>query len=595
MHRGKQTGFAQVRGKQPCLRLLGADAVRTPEQKVFCLTLTAAGAAVARRLPYEHRHGNVAETIRAEWHRAGGFVIVGSTGIAVRAVSGLLASKQQDPAVVSIDERARWAVSLAGGHHGANELCREVATLLGAEAVITTASEAAGVPPLDSLTGYTSEGDLASVARRWLDGEPPELWVDPALGAWPVPPVLANLDHRPDPRSSRITITDSNRSHQADEVLLRPLSLVVGAGASSGADPTEAGALLQRALVEAGLHPSSVGAVATIDIKASEPALVQLARSLRAELRTFSSAQLKAASATAGITSPSAAVERAVGTPSVAEAACLLAAGQGAELVVPKLVTKGSTIAVARRARPAGCLLVVGLGPGGASSRTIEATSAVRHAEVVIGYGPYVDQASDLLSDNQVVLRYPIGSEVERCQEALRRAAAGEVVALVCSGDPGIYAMASLACELAPMAGCPPMKVLPGVTAAQAAAAALGAPLGHDHAAISLSDLLTPWSQIEARLDATAAAGLAIALYNPRSAGRPYRLAQAMKIIGRHLPPDVPAAVVTDAGRPTERVMRTTLGTLDPVAVGMRSIVIVGSASSRWICGQMVTPRGYSR
>ncbi|MGH9222629.1 MAG: precorrin-3B C(17)-methyltransferase, partial [Acidimicrobiales bacterium] len=233
------------------------------------------------------------------------------------------------------------------------------------------------------------------------------------------------------------------------------------------------------------------------------------------------------------------------------------------------------------------------LGPGGPAHRTPAATAAVRHAGCVVGYVPYVDLAADLLTAAQDVVRFAIGAEAERCEVALRRAAAGEQVALVCSGDPGVYAMASLVCELAPSHGDPPVTIVPGVTASLAAAAVLGAPLGHDHASVSLSDLLTPFDVIERRLQAVAGGDFVVSLYNPRSQRRTSQLDRALDILGSCRPPGTPAAVVTDVGRPGQRVVRTTLADLDPTTVGMLSLVVVGASTTRWLGERMVTPRGY--
>jgi cobalt-precorrin 5A hydrolase/precorrin-3B C17-methyltransferase len=262
-------------------------------------------------------------------------------------------------------------------------------------------------------------------------------------------------------------------------------------------------------------------------------------------------------------------------------------------LIVEKRRSADATVAVARRARPEGHLAVVGLGPGDPALRTPAAAAGVRHADVVIGYGPYVDLAADLLDAHHAVVRSPIGAETERCTEALRRAATGERVALVCSGDPGVYAMASLVCELAPNHGDPPVTIVPGVTAALAAAAVLGAPLGHDHAAVSLSDLLTPWRVIERRLKAVADGDFTVSLYNPRSKRRTAQFDAALEILARRRAPETPAAIVTDAGRPGQRVVRTTIADLDPEQVDMLSLVVVGSATTRWQGDRMVTPRGY--
>jgi precorrin-3B C17-methyltransferase len=243
-----------------------------------------------------------------------------------------------------------------------------------------------------------------------------------------------------------------------------------------------------------------------------------------------------------------------------------------------------------------GRLDIVGLGPGGPEHRTAAAAAAVRGAEVVIGYGPYVDQCADLL-DGQDVVRGAMGEEGARADEALRRAAAGARVALVSSGDAGVHGMAARtlarAAELA-RDERPAIEVIPGVTAALAAGALLGAPLGDDFAALSLSDLHVSWEVVERRLTAVAAAGLALALYNPRSRRRTWQLERVLEVLREHRADDTAVAVVTDAARPGQRVERATLATLDPEAVTMRSLLVVAGDSGRAAGGWLVAERGAS-
>jgi cobalt-precorrin 5A hydrolase/precorrin-3B C17-methyltransferase len=575
---------------------------------VLTCSITASGAHLAARLPYEHRAGSLLATVRAEWASRDGFVIVGATGIAVRAIAPMLADKQTDPAVVCVDDAGHHVIALTGGHAGgANDLASDVAALLGATPVVSTASDLAGLPALDRLRGFTASGDVAGVTRFWLDGRPPRVLVDGTLRAWPLPPggfftqaetvslsehhSAVAISHRETEPGPAVVITDRDLEPGPATVALRPRSLVIGVGASRGADAALLASAVRAALERSGLHRGAVAAVATADIKADEGAIRELATGLAVPLLTFPAAVL----AGQPVPNPSEVVNAAVGTPSVAEAAALLAAGVGADLVVAKTKTGDSTLAIARRARPAGHLSVVGLGPGHASRRTPEAAVAVRHADVVVGYGPYVDQADDLLRPGQEVVRSPIGAEVERCALALQMAVSGRQVALVCSGDPGVYALASLVCEMAPDAGDPEVTVVPGVTAALSGAAVLGAPLGHDHASISLSDLLTPWEDIRRRVEAVAAADFVVSLYNPKSNRRTGQLPEALAILAAHRPEGTPAAVLTDIGRPGQHVIRTTLERLDPGTVGMLSLVVVGSSNTRWIGDRMVTPRGYRR
>jgi cobalt-precorrin 5A hydrolase / precorrin-3B C17-methyltransferase len=546
---------------------------------ILSVTITNDGVALAQRLPYPTKHGDLGDTMRAQWSHVDGFVLFASVGIAVRVAAPLLHSKHADPAIVCVDESGRWVVAVTGGHGGgANALAQEVAGLLGATAVITTATDSAGVAALDTMPGFVASGDIAGVTRRLLDGE--NVTVRKDLD-WP----FAWKSDGSGDATATIVLTDRLYPAQDDAVVLSPPSLVAGIGSAAGVSAEEVTALLDAALASEGLDRRAVGCVATIDLKANEAGIVTLGL----PMVTFGAEQLGAID----VPNPSDVVFAEVGTPSVSEAAALLAAGPGATLVVPKMKSAMATVAIARRAQPQGHLSVIGLGPGLPLHRTPAASMAVRNAQVLIGFNLYVDQCEDLITAHHEVIRSPIGAEAERCRLALARAAAGDQVALVCSGDSGVFAMASLVLELAPEYGNPPIDVVPGVTAALAAAAVLGAPLGHDHAAISLSDLMTPWTAIEKRLQAVAEADLVVTLYNPRSLKRTWQLERAFEILRAYRPASTPVGLVTDVGRPTQRIVRTTLAEADAQLVDMLTCVVIGASSTRDINGLMVTPRGY--
>jgi cobalt-precorrin 5A hydrolase/precorrin-3B C17-methyltransferase len=189
------------------------------------------------------------------------------------------------------------------------------------------------------------------------------------------------------------------------------------------------------------------------------------------------------------------------------------------------------------------------------------------------------------------VLTLPLGDEVARAEEALAEARAGGSVALVSSGDVGVYAMASPALELA--GDDVDVVVVPGITAAQAASSLLGSPLGHDHCSVSLSDLLTPWEVIESRVRAAALGDFVVSLYNPRSKGRDWQLGKVREMLLEHRPPDTPVGIVRDAHRPTQSITLTGLASLRPEEVDMLTVVVVGNSQTRIVAGRMVTPRGY--
>ncbi len=241
-----------------------------------------------------------------------------------------------------------------------------------------------------------------------------------------------------------------------------------------------------------------------------------------------------------------------------------------------------------------GTVAVIGIGPGDPALLTQQALTALRRAEVIIGYQGYLDLLSDLRLPGECQ-GHPIGAESERARQALELANNGRRVALVSSGDAGIYGMASLLLEAAEAYSDLPIEVIPGVTAAASAAALLGAPLGHDFACISLSDLLTPWEMIEQRLAAAAQADFVIALYNPVSKQRTWQLPKALEIVLKHRGPETPVGLVDKAHRPGMTVRTEPLGGFALDGIGMETVILIGNSQTRLINGRMVTPRGYDQ
>ncbi|MEV6513056.1 precorrin-3B C(17)-methyltransferase [Streptomyces sp. NPDC051642] len=552
------------------------------------ISATAAGAAARDRLaaawPDRTRvyEGPVGDAVRAAFAECEQLVCFLATGAVVRLIAPLLSDKRTDPGVVCVDEGGRFAVSLVGGHGGgANELAVEVGELLAAQPVVTTATDAVGVPGLDTL-GFPVEGDVAGVTRALLDGEPVAL--DAEL-AWPLPPLKVSSQG-----AYVIRVTDRAVEPGEREVVLRPPSLVVGVGASRGAPVNEVLGLVYDALREAGLSVGNIAELATVDAKADEPGIVQAAQRLGVPLVTYSAGELAAVE----VPNPSDAPLAAVGTPSVAEAAALVGGG---ELLVPKRKSERAdgqpamaTCAVVRRVAR-GRLAVVGLGPGARDLLTPRAKAELRRAAVLVGLDQYVDQIRDLLRPGTLVLESGLGAEEERARTAVAEARKGQAVALIGSGDAGVYAMASPA--LAEASDDIDVVGVPGVTAALAASAILGAPLGHDHVSISLSDLHTPWEVIERRVRAASEADIVVTFYNPRSRGRDWQLPKALAILAEHREPTTPVGVVRNASRPDESSRLTTLAALDPAWVDMMTVVTVGNTATRDIAGRMVTPRGY--
>ncbi|MGB7286776.1 MAG: precorrin-3B C(17)-methyltransferase, partial [Salaquimonas sp.] len=299
----------------------------------------------------------------------------------------------------------------------------------------------------------------------------------------------------------------------------------------------------------------------------------------------------------------------------VAEGAALALAGKDSDLIVPKRKSKRATVAIARsrkvlkmslheEARSRGKLFVVGIGPGQEGWRSPEVSRMIGEASDLVGYSLYLDLISEI-SAGKTRHDFDLGKEEDRVRHAMELAGTGKDVALVCSGDAGIYAMATLVFELLQNGGLSDaasrieIAVSPGISALQAAAARAGAPLGHDFCTISLSDLLTPWEAIQMRVKAAAEGDFVIAFYNPVSKRRRTQLAYARDVLLKHRPADTPVILATDLGRPAEKVRVVPLAELNIDDVDMLTVVVVGSSETRTVkTGDgktwVYTPRGYA-
>lgn len=534
--------------------------------------------------------GKPGEALAAAWNECDSIVLFLATGAAIRLIAPLLEDKRRDPGVVCVDDAGRFAVALAGGHAGgANRLAGRVAESLGAMPVVTTASDSLDVPALDYLgerLGFRIEdgSDLAAVGAALVSEETVRLVSE---RRWPIGPLPENVVPAEAPPEETepplLVISDELLGVPRPSVVYRPPSLLAGVGCSRGASAGEILALLDSALQEAGLSRKSVAALASIDVKSDEAGLLEAASSLGVPLRFHAAGELAAVE----VPNSSPVVAEEVGTPSVAEASVLVS---GAELLLEKRKSKNATVALGRLP-VRGRLALVSLGPGDDALVPSLAREALAASELVVGLGQYVERVRHLLRPGTRVLTLPLGDEVARAEEALAGARAGGSVALVSSGDVGVYAMASPALELA--GEDVEVVVVPGITAAQAASSLLGSPLGHDHCSVSLSDLLTPWGVILERVRAAALGDFVVSLYNPRSKGRDWQLGKVKEVLLEHRPPDTPVGIVRNAYREEQEVNLTDLASLRPEEVDMLTVLVVGSSQTKVVAGRMVTPRGY--
>jgi cobalt-precorrin 5A hydrolase / precorrin-3B C17-methyltransferase len=530
-----------------------------------------------------------------------------ASGILIRAVAPLVADKRSEPPVVALAADGSVAVPLLGGHHGGNALARALAAAFGGKAAITTAGDlrlgfALDEPPPGWRIANPEQAK--PIAAALLEGAPVALFDAAAPAEWLRRGAVA-WRHAAE---RRIVVTE--RSAKADETALvfHPPVLTVGIGCERWCPADEIVALARASLAEAGLAPEAVAAVVSVDLKTDEPGVHALSEALAVPARFFPAARLLGE--TARLTVKSAAAFRATGCWGVAEGAALAAVGAHGGLVVPRRQSAHATCAIARApaaldansiGRARGRLALIGIGPGDPAWRTPEASALLAASDEVVGYRLYLDLLGPAIAGKR---RHDgaIGAEEERARLALDLAAAGRSAALVSSGDPGIYGLAALVFELLDREArrdwsAAEIVVAPGVSAMQAAAARLGAPLGHDFCAISLSDRLTPWDDIRARIEAAARTDFVVAFYNPRSSRRPARLAEAAAIIAAHRPPDTPCAIARNLGRADATTRRLPLAELGEAEADMLSIVVVGNRRTRSVAvgaaPRLYTPRGY--
>lgn len=549
--------------------------------------------------------GNALDHARGLFAAGTPLIGVCASGILIRGVAPLLNDKRSEPPVISVSDDGAVVVPLLGGHRGANRLARQISEGLGGVAAVTTAGDVAmGVALDEPPMGYAlaNPEDAKGAMAAMLGGAGVQVRGENIFDVESTDGGVA------------LVVTEAPVEGSESTLVYHPQRFVLGLGCARNADPEEMWAQVEAVLAEAGVAQGAVAAVASIDLKGDEPAMIDVAKRLGRPLRLFSAQELEAE--TPRLQNPSDVVFAEVGCHGVSEAAALASVGAEGRLRVAKRKTANVTVALGEAAgvitelkgRARGTLSIVGIGPGQASWRTPEVSRLVAEAEELVGYGLYIDLLGPLAIGKERS-DFPLGGEEARCRYALEQAGQGKNVALVCSGDAGIYAMGALVFELMDR-GADEMGVSdaarrvevvcsPGVSALQGAAARAGAPLGHDFCAISLSDLLTPREDILRRLKAAAEGDFVIAFYNPVSKTRRTLLAEARDILLQHRPSDTPVMLASSLGRPEEHVRYRRLDELEVDEVDMLTVVLVGSSNSKLAqLGEgprMYTPRGYAR
>ncbi|MCX7793805.1 MAG: precorrin-3B C(17)-methyltransferase [Thermodesulfovibrionales bacterium] len=565
------------------------------------------------------------DIIPSLWKDSDALIFIMATGIVVRTIAPFINNKKIDPAVVVLDEKGKYAISLLSGHlGGANELAKKIAEFLGGEAVITTSSDINNLTPLDIWIKkhelvIENEDKLPQVATRLIDRGFLNVYSE---GDMELPSDFIRVS---EPHSADVVITNKDLRFMFNDsrLILRPKNLFVGIGCNSGTSEEEIEKALRKVLDDHGFSFLSIHSIATIDRKTEEPGLTEFARKYNFKIIPYTADELNSIIKGEHSKFPlSDSVFKATGAMAVAEPAALLASGSDG-LSVRKQKIGNVTIAIAEKKfhkviedenKYSKKIYIIGTGPGDAGYIIPKAIEALRVSDVIIGYTTYIELIKDLVKDKEIIST-GMTKEIERARMAVDLALSGRTVSVISGGDPGIYGMAGLVLEMirkhelslmhkGPKDKNPSLithnsylsiEIIPGISALNACAARLGAPLMHDFVCISLSDRLTEWSLIEKRLELAAQGDFVTVLFNPRSKGRPEHINRARDIFLKYRAPETPVGIVKGAMRKNERIVLTDLKHMPVHEIDMETTVIIGNSKTYIWNNWLITPRGYER
>lgn len=570
--------------------------------------------------------GSLANNLTYIWQNSRAIIFCLAMGAVVRLIAPLLTNKKIDPAIIVIDPTTKYVISLVGGHQAfADKLAELLALTIDAKPIITSASYHLNLPPIDTF-GYTygwqkgkgNWNEISALVSRKL---PILIQQETGLNWWQnrLPAnhsFIFSLENNPEISPYGVIYIGTKQICNIFNILpcvgWHPRVLWIGIGCERNTASDFIQSSVTEVLNQYRLEPKAIACLTTIDIKSDEEGILNLAQQWNLPLKTFSAEELNEID----VPSPSTVVETEVGTKSVAEASALKGASLNQlgetklsppELIVPKQIIKSTTgqgavtVAIAQSSLEYndhhGKLYLIGIGPGNLEHLTTAAKTAICDADVIIGYQLYLDLISSLFRPQQIVEYSQITEERQRAERAIALAEWGLKVAVISSGDCGIYGMAGLVLEILANQNWdtqkPSVEVISGITAMQGVAAKIGSPLMHDFCAISLSDLLTPWEVIETRLIAASQADFVTALYNPKSEKRTQQITQAQAIFLQCRSPNTPVAIAKSITREDENIIITTLAEMLNHPIDMLTTVIIGNSKTKNYQNLLITPRGY--
>lgn len=553
------------------------------------------------------------QILKEKWDKFDLIIFIGSIGASIRLISSFLSSKDKDPGVIVIDKKGEKIIPIIGAHQAnIQNIAFQISNLFGGEIIETNNSIDQNYLNIDSFGnqwGWERSGNIKDWSKLvikqsnnkeifciQLSGN--NLWKTSETGNTITQ--LSDKNYEQNNSSFHISVFDNHKN------TWHPKTLWIGLGCERNTSKELIEDALQNFLSTNNLSPLSIAGFASIDLKKDEQAILEISKEKNLPIKFFTSLELSKINTP----NPSNVVLNEIGSPSVAEAACMLAAGKGSKLLKEKTIFKSIdsskntfgavTIAISESKNQysplTGEIHVVGSGPGDISYLTNDAKKALSKCSIWIGYKMYLDLIKPLKRNDQVMIESNLTEERERCEKAIKLAEEGIKVALISSGDAGFYGMAGLLLELIQKINKdfrPSFEVHPGISSMQLAAALSGAPLMNDFCSISLSDKLTPWESIEKRIAGALLGDFVIAIFNPQSFERNWQLKRTIELCLGYREGNTPVLVGRQLGRENQSKSFFTLDNIPIQDIDMLSIIIIGNSKTTLVDEIFLTPRGY--
>ena len=553
------------------------------------------------------------ELLQEKWGKFDLIIFIGSIGASVRLINSFLTSKDNDPGVIVIDKKGSKIIPLVGLHQSdMQNIAYQISSFFGGQMIETNNSCDQNFLNIDSFGnqwGWQRSGEIKDWSKLVIKQSKNEKLFCKQLSGnnlWRNAEAAKHINNLLDEDSDKESSTFHISVYSHHKNTWHPPTLWVGIGCERNTNREFIENSLNNFLETNNLSPLSIAGFATIEIKKDEKGIIDLAKLKNLPIKFFS----KEALSKITVPNPSIKVFKEIGTPSVAEASSMLAAGKGSKLLSKKIIFKNPkdsrnfsgavTIAISESKNQyspsSGEIHIIGSGPGDISFLTNNSKKALSKCSVWIGYKMYLDLIKPLKRKDQVFIESKLTEEKQRCRKAIKLAQEGIKVALISSGESGFYGMAGLLLEILQKIkkeNRPYFEVHPGISSVQLAAALGGAPLMNDFCSISLSDKLTPWPLIERRIEGALLGDFVIAIFNPQSIERNWQLKSAIEKCLKFREDNTPVLIARQVGRENQSKKFCKLKAIPYKEIDMLSIIIIGNSKTTLVDEIFLTPRGY--